>query len=167
MPLFPARHSPLLRQLVFGVKVGLAAHCFAAYVGYVQLTDGPSMLPTLPVRGAYVWVSARHRQGRGVRAGDVVSLRHPLRPGEGMGKRILGMPGDFVLRDTPGSGSEVMVQVSAPTGPMLPRMALRSRGGVGESFADRCMGRFPVGTAGSRATTRRGRSTRAISGQCH
>ena len=36
--------------------------------------------------------------------GDVVSIKHPMFPGVGASKRVLGMPGDFVGRDTPAAG---------------------------------------------------------------
>ena len=32
-------------------------------------------------------------------------------PGIGASKRIIGMPGDFVLRNSPEAGSEMMIQV--------------------------------------------------------
>ena len=48
--------------------------------------------------------------------GDVVTVRHPMFPWMGASKRVLGMPGDFVIRGTPGGGSggegeQMMVQV--------------------------------------------------------
>ena len=74
---------------------------------------GPSMLPTLNVRYDWVYVSKLYRRGKGVKVGDVVTFKHPMFPGTGAAKRVLGMPGDFVLRDTPGSGSDMMIQVSS------------------------------------------------------
>ena len=45
--------------------------------------------------------------------GDVVCAKHPSFPDIRVLKRVLGMPGDFVLRDTPGEGnSGMMIQVS-------------------------------------------------------
>ena len=69
------------------------------------------MLPTLNVHGDWIYVSRFSRRGKGVQVGDVVSVKHPMFPGVGAAKRILGMPGDFVLRDSPESGSQMMVQV--------------------------------------------------------
>ncbi len=40
-------------------------------------------------------------------------MKHPLMPEEGAIKRVLGMPGDFVMRDTPDveGGRGMMIQV--------------------------------------------------------
>ena len=69
------------------------------------------MLPTFNVRNDVVYVSKFYRRGKGVKVGDVVTLKHPMFPSVSAAKRVLGMPGDFVLRDTPGSGSDMMIQV--------------------------------------------------------
>ena len=70
------------------------------------------MLPTLEVTDDWVYVSCFYRRGRGIRVGDVVTIKHPMFPGTGASKRVLGMPGDFVLRDTPGKEGRMMVQAS-------------------------------------------------------
>lgn len=45
--------------------------------------------------------------------GDLVNIKHPMFPGEGAIKRIVGMPGDFVVRDMPDrTGGETMIQVA-------------------------------------------------------
>jgi signal peptidase I len=108
-----------LRVLRNTLLIFTSLHAFVDYIGYPALTEGPSMLPTLAVRGDFVWVSTRHRRGRGIVAGDVVSLRHPWFPEEMASKRVLGMPGDFVCRDTPrpvkqgdeDAGGQMMIQV--------------------------------------------------------
>lgn len=41
----------------------------------------------------------------------MVSFRSPVKPWEGAIKRVIGMPGDFVLRDSPDSPSDMMIQV--------------------------------------------------------
>lgn len=69
------------------------------------------MLPTLSAKGDAVYVSKLFRRGKYVHVGDVVSLRHPMDVGTGAIKRIVGMPGDFVLRDMPGSRTGDMIQV--------------------------------------------------------
>ncbi|MCJ1248956.1 hypothetical protein MMC30_006177 [Trapelia coarctata] len=86
------------------------AHLFWEYVGHSAETAGPSMLSTLNVVGDFVWVNKRYRRGKGISVGDVVSVKHPWFPETRASKRVLGMPGDFVLRDTPGKGS-AMIQV--------------------------------------------------------
>ena len=86
-------------------------HFLNDYVFGLQATLGPSMLPTINARGDWICVSKFYRRGEGVRVGDVVSAKHPTFPGYSICKRVLGMPGDFVLRDSPDSGSQMMVQV--------------------------------------------------------
>ena len=110
-PLATYLAHPFARNIATFVKLFCVYHVFGAYVGYPQQSDGPSMLPALGVRGEWLWVSTWHGRGRGVRVGDLVSVRHPLVPGEGVSKRVLGMPGDFVLRDTPEGGGDAMIQV--------------------------------------------------------
>ena len=44
--------------------------------------------------------------------GDLVSFRHPLDEDASAIKRIIGLDGDFVMRDTPGVGEGVMMRVS-------------------------------------------------------
>lgn len=69
------------------------------------------MLPTLNVEGDCVWTNKLYRRGKGIVVGDLVSVKHPWYPEVRASKRVLGMPGDFVLRSTPGEGS-AMIQVS-------------------------------------------------------
>ncbi|MCJ1232378.1 hypothetical protein MMC14_000330 [Varicellaria rhodocarpa] len=100
-----------LRLIINCTKGFFFLHLFSEYVGSVRDTMGPSMLPTLNVRYDWVYVSKLYRRGKGVKVGDVVTFKHPMFPGTGAAKRVLGMPGDFVLRDTPGSGSDMMIQI--------------------------------------------------------
>jgi inner membrane protease subunit 1 len=58
------------------------------------------MLPTLYFEGDWVLINKLCRRGRGIRVGDVVSARNPLKPEEMVIKRVIGMPGDFVLADS-------------------------------------------------------------------
>ena len=94
-------------KLFFGI------HLATEYFAQIKLTSGYSMLPTLNVADDWVYVSCFYRRGRGVRIGDVVTFRHPMFPGTGACKRVLGLPGDFVLRDSPGGERGMMVQVSS------------------------------------------------------
>ena len=64
------------------------------------------MLPTANVRGDVYWISTYYRRGRGIKAGDLISFRHPLVPGEGASKRVLGMPGDWIAVDAGNVGGE-------------------------------------------------------------
>lgn len=70
------------------------------------------MLPTLEVLGDGVIVDRWYRRGRGIQVGDLVTFESVIHPGENVLKRVLGMEGDYVLRDTPESGSDTMIQVS-------------------------------------------------------
>ena len=89
----------------------LAAHVFVDYFYDYSMTWGPSMLPTLNASGDGVIISKYYRHGRGLQVGDLVSFKHALKEEVRVIKSILGTPGDFVLRDTPGQGEGVMIQV--------------------------------------------------------
>lgn len=68
------------------------------------------MLPTLSVFGDTVLLSRFYRRGRDVSIGDIVSFESVVDNGGAIMKRVMGMPGDYVLRDTPGKG-DAMIQV--------------------------------------------------------
>ncbi|KAI9841840.1 MAG: hypothetical protein M1838_003399 [Thelocarpon superellum] len=96
----------LTQKAILAAKIFATWHLVTEYVVTVKGTYGPSMLPTIELRDDWVLISKLHRKGRGVEVGDVVSLMHPFLTGEGTIKRVLGMPGDFVMRDTPGREGE-------------------------------------------------------------
>lgn len=81
------------------------------HVYSVGAAYGISMLPTLNSYGDVLVTSKRYRHGRGVVVGDVVSFRHPVKSEEAAVKRVIGMPGDFVLENTPGTANARMIQV--------------------------------------------------------
>ena len=102
----------LTRNMVSVVKVFATWHLLTEYVVTLRGTYGPSMLPTIELRDDWVFISKLHRRGRGVEVGDVISMMHPFLTGQGTIKRVIGMPGDFVLRDTPDiDGDDAMIQV--------------------------------------------------------
>lgn len=68
------------------------------------------MLPTFHVTGDTVLISRLYRGGKGIVPGDIVSFDSVVEPGEKVIKRVVGLEGDYVLRDTPGESS-IMVQV--------------------------------------------------------
>jgi inner membrane protease subunit 1 len=74
------------------------------------------MLPTLAATGDAVYVSKLYRRGKGIKVGDMVNFKHPMFPEMGAIKRVVGMPGDFVARDSPGTGNGMMIQVCAGGG---------------------------------------------------
>lgn len=69
------------------------------------------MLPTFEVLGEWHLISRKYRRGRGVKVGDIVAFDSVANPGERAIKRVLGLEGDYVMRDTPEKGSDRMVQV--------------------------------------------------------
>lgn len=88
------------------------------YFYCLELTDGISMNPTLRSADDWVLISKYYRHGREIGVGDVISFRHPVNTGGYAAKRVLGMPGDFVLLDvvTPDNegtaeGNQRMLQV--------------------------------------------------------
>lgn len=69
------------------------------------------MLPTMNATGDWLLLSKRYRRGRDIVVGDMVSFKHPVDEDTFSVKRVIGMPGDFVLRDSPDT-SGAMIQVS-------------------------------------------------------
>ena len=69
------------------------------------------MLPTMEVSGKWAFTSKLHARGKGVVVGDVISYIRPFAPGTHAIKRVIGMPGDFVIRDSPDGSGDEMLQV--------------------------------------------------------
>jgi len=93
------------------LKIGFISHYLLSHVGAVSLTDGPSMVPTMSVRGDRFYISKSYRRGKGLKVGDVVSFKHPMAVGEGAIKRVMGMSGDFVMTEEKEKGERKMIQV--------------------------------------------------------
>lgn len=118
------------RVIVNTLKWVAAAHLFWEYGMSMAPASGPSMLPTFEVLGEWLVVSKLHRFGRGVSVGDVVAYNIPINEEVGV-KRVLGLPGDYVLMDTPeggdggggGSGGGSMIQVRRNAGVLGTRIA--------------------------------------------
>lgn len=85
-------------------------HIFFGYFFAFSQAEGVSMTPTFNATGDWLLLSKRYRRGRDVVVGDLISYKHPIEPNTYGVKRVLGMPGDFVLRDTPDT-SGLMIQV--------------------------------------------------------
>lgn len=79
----------------------LFVHVFSTYFYTYGFTVGISMMPSMPSDFRMIIISKYYRRGRELRVGDVVSFKHPLSSDTTAVKRIIGMPGDFVLRDSP------------------------------------------------------------------
>lgn len=105
------------RVILTTLKFVAFTHLIWEYVISMAPASGPSMLPTFEVLGEWLLVSKLHRFGRGVTVGDVVAYNIPINDEVGV-KRVLGMPGDYVLMDTPGDGVGLgegnMIQVCEP-----------------------------------------------------
>ncbi len=56
------------------------------------------MYPTLSSETKYNIVNKRHRLGRNLRVGDLIIIKHPNMIAHA-GKRVIGLQGDFVVRD--------------------------------------------------------------------
>lgn len=100
------------RLAISVTKVLALTHIVWEYGYSLGPAEGPSMLPTFQVDGEWLLTSKRHRRGRGVGVGDLVVYRIPIFPDTDGVKRVLGMPGDYVLINSPESGRDSMIQVS-------------------------------------------------------
>jgi inner membrane protease subunit 1 len=61
--------------------------------------SGPSMYLTLPSHGIPAFINRRCRFGRNCKVGDIIEFSNPTFLGQRSAKRILGMPGDYVVFD--------------------------------------------------------------------
>ena len=101
----------LFQKYIAVIKFVFAVHFFTTHVGHIALTEGPSMLPTIGVRGVQVYIDNTYSRGRGLKVGDVVDYDHPIVQGVRAIKRIAGMPGDFVVKEQEDGKGKMMVQV--------------------------------------------------------
>lgn len=150
-------------------------HLFWEHFYSVGATSGASMLPTINIEGDFIIISKLYSRGRGVGVGDLVSYVHPVDgPGVHVCKRVIGMPGDFVVMDPMGA-PEDMMQVclffslffSFFLFPFLFCFWEEGgrEGGGGWLTVRYC--RFPKVTAGPPVIICRIRKTRGITAPCH
>jgi mitochondrial inner membrane protease subunit 1 len=69
------------------------------------------MYPTMPERSTVAIISRFHKNGKGLKVGDIIEAENPMFLYHPVGKRIIGMPGDYVIRDpylSPTSGGAPM-----------------------------------------------------------
>ncbi|KAI0157267.1 peptidase S24/S26A/S26B/S26C [Xylariaceae sp. FL1272] len=64
---------------------------------------GPSMMPTFLTMNDWFVTDKRYRRGKDVRVGDCVTFSIPVEPNSEGLKRVIGMPGDYVLLNSPPS----------------------------------------------------------------
>lgn len=101
------------RLAVSTLKISCLTHLTFTNLFQVSPAQGPSMLPTFTVDGEWIAADMRYRLGRSVEVGDLVLYKIPLFAHQNGVKRVVGMPGDYVLLGTPGEpGDDQMIQVS-------------------------------------------------------
>ena len=57
------------------------------------------MYPSMPETLSVNIISRRHQKGKNIRLGDVIIFDSPIFPRGSACKRVVGMPGDYILRD--------------------------------------------------------------------
>ena len=101
-PLLPHRRRPISRYFrtsAYFVSLLLASAVTRKYVVDWSTGDGPSMFPTLVSEKSVIIISRFHKHGRGVKVGDIIEAQSPLFYHQRVAKRVVGMPGDFVVLD--------------------------------------------------------------------
>lgn len=96
------------RVFKYGVGFALSLHIFAEYFFSLNLGQGMSMSPTLNASGDWMLLSKRYRRGRDVAVGDIISFKHPVDQYTYSVKRVVAMPGDIVLRDSPDTSGQLI-----------------------------------------------------------
>ncbi|KAF2102905.1 LexA/Signal peptidase [Rhizodiscina lignyota] len=79
---------------------GIVTHVILSHGFDVVSPYGISMLPTSAHDGDWILLDKTKRRGRNIKVGDVISFKHPIMPYYGL-KRVIAMPGDFVLAGSP------------------------------------------------------------------
>ncbi len=118
--MFAAPRRFIIRAIRFTPRAAGAAfvlHVCHSLGGSYQPTIGVSMLPTIAQDGDYAIVDRTCRHGRRVKVGDIVAAINPVTDVYVV-KRVVGMPGDFVVAGRPGKRDrherEKMMQVRIP-----------------------------------------------------
>lgn len=92
-------YRPLRRALLIGGAAFSTSSLLGHYYLNWGIAAGVSMYPTMPSHEHYVFLDATKRRGKNVELGDCVQVLNPIFKEELAGKRILGMPGDYIVRD--------------------------------------------------------------------
>lgn len=87
------------RTASWAVRIGCTVHLIHHHIYEVSETFGESMLPTLNYAGDFVHANKFCQKGRFCHAGDVIIAAKPTDPPQRVCKRIIGMPGDYVVVD--------------------------------------------------------------------
>ncbi|RVD80697.1 uncharacterized protein DFL_008591 [Arthrobotrys flagrans] len=116
LPWYHPRWRRALTSLVIGIKLLAFTHLVVSKVFIISQCEGPSMLPTLPTSGSVV-VNNLYSRGRGIKVGDLIAAHRPDDMDVMLLKRVIGMPGDYVVTDPMAAGSgEETVMVRVPEG---------------------------------------------------
>ncbi|KAK5094285.1 Mitochondrial inner membrane peptidase complex subunit [Exophiala xenobiotica] len=81
-----------------GVSLAASGYLFRVYIYNWGDSSGASMYPTIPETRSILFVNKRYAYGRGIQVGDCVQFNHPMFKDSYASKRVIGMPGDYVLR---------------------------------------------------------------------
>ncbi|KAI5287506.1 hypothetical protein KEM54_005948 [Ascosphaera aggregata] len=108
--------ATLSKWLFVGATLFCGHITVSEYFLYFNTAWGPSMYPTLETSGQFLLGNMRYRYGKGIDVGDVIIFKNPLYLNDHVAKRVIGMPGDLVLRNTPPGDDkrhpdELMVEV--------------------------------------------------------
>lgn len=90
---------PLVNGVFYLVSFWCTAELFQHHLYDWVGASGPSMYPTLPSHSTPAIINHRYRYGRGCKIGDIIQFSNPVFTNEMAAKRILGMPGDYVVID--------------------------------------------------------------------
>jgi len=104
------------RVLLATAQTFALTHVVWAYGVSIGFGWGPSMLPTFATTNEWFVTDKRYRRGRGVQVGDCVVYSIPVEPGEEGLKRVMGMPGDYVLLNSPPSSAMHLGSDSSQSG---------------------------------------------------
>ncbi|KAJ4504012.1 Mitochondrial inner membrane peptidase complex subunit [Exophiala dermatitidis] len=97
---------PVRTPMSFVIHVGatfIAIYSLSALIAHNLIwytaNAGPSMYPTIASGLSYTIYSRRHKRGRNIQIGDVILFENPIFLRGKACKRVIGMPGDYVVRD--------------------------------------------------------------------
>jgi mitochondrial inner membrane protease subunit 1 len=99
---FLARLRPSRRTLLLFLSGYASMALIRSYLISYSDNAGVSMLPTIAANGTYSLSSLLYGGGRGIKIGDIVQVKSPVQGGQIVGKRVVGLPGDYVLRGRDG-----------------------------------------------------------------
>ncbi|EEB08492.1 inner membrane peptidase complex catalytic subunit [Schizosaccharomyces japonicus yFS275] len=100
------------RLFITAVQVAALVYEFNEHFFQLQVTAGPSMLPTLDYTGEIVLLNKwSGKFARNCKVGDLVVATKPSNAQQSVCKRILGMPGDTVFVDPTISDKTIKVPV--------------------------------------------------------